>query len=48
MKEELIRMWYETVLAKFETLYRHMPGGTEEDNENCTNQPRFKPGNFRV
>lgn len=35
MKNELERMWKESVSAKFKILFRHLSGGTEDNHEYC-------------
>jgi len=35
LSNDFEKLWKETVLAKFEVLCWHLPGETEEDNENC-------------
>jgi hypothetical protein len=50
MSNELEKMWKEAVVAEFEVLTRHLPGGTEEKHEkNASGDSRspvicFNPG----
>jgi hypothetical protein len=39
VKDELGRMWKESVVAEFEVIYRHLLEGTKENHENHENPP---------
>lgn len=42
MINELQRMWKEIFVAKFEALYRHLPGAIRENHKTLSQKSRFQ------
>jgi hypothetical protein len=43
VNDESERVWKEAVVGQFEVLFRHLPGGTEENHKNLS-QNSWPPG----
>jgi hypothetical protein len=52
MNDKLERVWKEAVVAYFKVISRHLPGGTDENQEifiqDSRSGPRFEPGTSRI
>jgi hypothetical protein len=49
MNNELKRIWKEVIMASFEVLFQHLPGGTEKNHKKLQSgqpvpEPRLSPG----